>query len=226
MVGIVVLRPGSMCCDWTGMYGQYVNAARLYGKSMSELALNLGFQAQEQLGKSAAMHQQEDFLRLFVRHEAELRAFIGAVVRDAHAREDVFQETVVILWREFPRYDPGRPFGAWARGIAAKKLLEQRNNQRRSPLLCSPEAIRALADAAERATSDKRATLEALEHCVARLPDRSRRLLAMRYGQSQPPETIARHLGMTIAAVYQALWRLRGALRQCMRRYLARQDAG
>lgn len=172
------------------------------------------------------MHQQEDFLRLFLRHEAELRAFIGSIVRDAHLREDVFQETAVILWREFPRYDPSRSFGAWARGIAAKKLLEQRNSRRRGPLLFSPEAILALAEAAERAPGDSQASLEALEHCVGRLPDRSRRLLAMRYGQGQPPETIANHLGMTIAAVYQALWRLRGVLRQCMERYLARQSAG
>jgi RNA polymerase sigma-70 factor (ECF subfamily) len=171
------------------------------------------------------MHQQEDFLRLFLRHEVELRAFIGSIVRDAHVREDVFQETALILWREFPRYDPARSFGAWARGVAAKKLLEERNSQRRTQLLFSPEAIQALAEAAEQAPADNRPKLEALEHCVARLPDRSRRLLALRYGQSQSPETIAGHLGMTITAVYQALWRLRAALRQCMERYLARQGA-
>ena len=39
------------------------------------------------------MHHQDDFLRLLLRHEAELRAFIGSIVHDPHAREDVFQET-------------------------------------------------------------------------------------------------------------------------------------
>jgi RNA polymerase sigma-70 factor (ECF subfamily) len=172
------------------------------------------------------MHHQDHFLRLLLRHEAELRAFIGSIVHDPHAREDVFQETAVILWREFSRYDCSKSFGAWARGIAARKLLEQRNHQRRTPLLFSPEAIQMLAEAAERASSEHQPTLEALEHCVGRLPDRSRQLLAMRYGQSQAPETIAEQLGMTIAAVYQALWRLRAALRQCMERYLAGQSTG
>ena len=127
----------------------------------------------------------------------------------------------MILWREFPRYDRARSFGAWARGIAARKLLERRNSDRRAPLPFSPEAIRALAEAAERSPSRERPSLEALERCVERLPDRSRRLLAMRYGQDDPPEQIAAQIRTTTAAVYQALWRLRRWLRKCMERYVA-----
>ena len=171
------------------------------------------------------MDDQADFLRLFLRHEVELRAFIGSVIRDAHAREDVFQETAVILWREFPRYDRDRSFGAWARGIAARKLLERRRSDRCTPVPFSPEAIEMLAAAAERAESRDRPSLEALEHCVERLPDRWRRLLAMRYGQAEPPERIAAQISATTAAVYQALWRLRIRLRECVERYLA-IDAG
>jgi RNA polymerase sigma-70 factor (ECF subfamily) len=77
-----------------------------------------------------------------------------------------------------------------------------------------------LAAAAERSESRGRPSLEALEHCVERLPDRWRRLLAMRYGHGDPPERIAAEIGTTISAVYQALWRLRARLRECMERYL------
>jgi len=171
------------------------------------------------------MYDHAEFLRLFLRHETELRAFIGSVIRDAHAREDVLQETALILWREFSRYDRGRSFGAWARGIAARKLLERRNSDRRTPVPFSPEAIKMLAEAAERSQSRPRPSQEALEHCVERLPDRSRRLLAMRYGQGDPPEKIASQVRATTAAVYQALWRLRIRLRECIERYLA-FDAG
>jgi len=166
------------------------------------------------------MDDQADFLRLFLRHEAELRAFIGAVVRDVTAREDVLQETAVILWREFRRFDRGRSFGAWARGVAAKKLLERRNRERRTPVPFSPEAIQMLAEAAERSEARDRPSLEALQHCVERLPDRSRRLLAMRYGHEQTAEKIAAQIRVTTAAVYQALWRLRARLRACVERYL------
>ena len=69
-------------------------------------------------------------------------------------------------------------------------------------------------------------SLEALEHCVDRLPDRSRRLLAMRYGQDDSPERIAAQTRTTTAAVYQALWRLRTWLRKCVERHVASEARG
>lgn len=87
------------------------------------------------------MTEQEVFLSRFLRCEADLRAFVGAVVRDVHLREDVFQEIALTLWQQFGLYDPDRPFGAWARGVAAKKLLERSSGNRRLPLVLSPEAI-------------------------------------------------------------------------------------
>jgi len=167
------------------------------------------------------MSEHEVFLSQFLRCEADLRALVGAVVRDVHVREDVFQEIALTLWQQFSRYDPDRPFGAWARGVAAKKLLERFSRDRRLPLVFSPEAIRRLAEAAERSDSRPAPGFEALEHCLGKLPEKSRRLLTLRYGQAQPMEAIAAEIRATQAAVYQALSRLRRRLRECMERYLA-----
>jgi DNA-directed RNA polymerase specialized sigma24 family protein len=60
---------------------------------------------------------QKGVLKRFVRCETGLRAFVGAVVRDVHAREDPFQEIALTLWEHHARYDPSRPSGAWARGM-------------------------------------------------------------------------------------------------------------
>lgn len=170
------------------------------------------------------MDQHADFLRKFLQCEGDLRAFVGAVVRDVHARQDVFQEIAVTLWQNFARYDPQRSFAAWARGIAAKKLLERWNQGRRVPVPFSPEAIRRLAEAAERIESRPapgvEAGLEALEHCLGKLPEKSRRLLILRYGEAEPLEAIARQLRLSRDAIYQALGRLRRRLRDCMQRYL------
>ena len=166
------------------------------------------------------MDQQADFLRKFLQCEPDLRAFVGAVVRDVHARQDVFQEIAVTLWQHFARYDPGRSFAAWARGIAAKKLLERWNQGRRVPVPFSPEAIRRLVEVAERIESRPAPGLDALEHCLAKLPEKSRRLLILRYGEAEPLEAIARQLRISRDAIYQALGRLRRRLRDCMQRYL------
>ena len=69
------------------------------------------------------MSQHDEFLPLFLAHQGDLRAFIGALIRDAQTREDIFQNVSLTLWESFDRYDRDRSFGAWARGIAARKVL-------------------------------------------------------------------------------------------------------
>lgn len=63
--------------------------------------------------------------------QSDLRAFIRATVRDRPLREDVFQEVAMMLWRKFYRLDASRSFGAWARGRAARKIMEDRRESAR-----------------------------------------------------------------------------------------------
>jgi len=161
-----------------------------------------------------------EFLELFLAHEADLRAFIGAVVRDFQAREDVFQEVARILWRDFEKFDSSRRFGAWARGIAANKVLEEHRRRARSPLSFAPEVVEAIRDAYDATEQRPGAREEALRQCLHRLPEKSRALLALRYGDGLKCATIARRLGHSIDAVYQSLSRLRGALETCIRQRL------
>jgi RNA polymerase sigma-70 factor (ECF subfamily) len=160
------------------------------------------------------------FLELFLAHEGELRAFIGAVVRDAQAREDVFQEVARTLWRNFGRFDASRRFGAWARGIAANKVLEEHRRRARSPLSFAPEVVEAIRDAYDATEERPGAREEALRQCVQNLPEKSRTLLALRYGDGLKCTSIARRLGHSVDSVYQTLSRLRTALESCIRQRL------
>jgi RNA polymerase sigma-70 factor (ECF subfamily) len=170
------------------------------------------------------MDSQSEFLTRFLHCEVEIRAFVGSFVRDVHAREDLFQEIALTLWRRFDSYDPERSFGAWARGIAAKKLLERRNRSGRMPIPFSPAAIQMLAEAAERTQMNPTQSFEALEHCLDRLPEKSQRLLTMRYTQGRSANSIAAEFKTSVDAVYQALSRLRRRLRDCMRRRLGVEE--
>ncbi len=69
----------------------------------------------------AAMSQcfpQREFIRLFAQHERTIYAHILALLGDAEATQDVFQETCVVLWEKFAEFQAGTHFGAWARKIA------------------------------------------------------------------------------------------------------------
>lgn len=168
------------------------------------------------------MDGQEQFLRLFLQCQGEIRAFIGSLIRDPHVREDVFQEVALVLWREFSRYDPARPFGAWARGIAANKVLQRWERGSRLPVPFSPEAIQAILDAYERTeAAGPSLRAEALERCLESLPAKSRRLLVLRYEKSLKLGQIAERVHASLDAVHKALARIRARLQACVERRLA-----
>lgn len=166
------------------------------------------------------MGDQAAFLKLLLKHQTDIKAFIGSLVRDAHLREDIFQDVVLIAWEQFDKYDPTRSFGAWARGVAANKILQRRHQDRRFPVTFSNETIQAVLEAFNRTEKEASRRAEALQECLKAVPERSRQLLAMRYGQGLSGHEISRRAGTSLDAVYQALLRVRAAIEKCIRRRL------
>jgi len=169
--------------------------------------------------------QYDEYLRLFLKHEPDLRAFIGSVIRDHHVREDLVQDVAVVCWQQFARYDRGRSFGAWARGIAANKVRQRMARSDLFPLVSDPAVLDAVLQAFDRTEEEASPRLEALRVCVSRLPEKSRRLLEYRYGEAMRPDEIAERLKRRRDAIYKALARLRSKLEECIRRRLALEEA-
>lgn len=171
------------------------------------------------------MAEQEEFLKRLLHAEHDLRAFIGSLVSDAHARDDVYQDAVLTLWRENKSYDPARSFGAWARGVAARKILQHKAQDRRFPAAFSPDGIQAVLEAYERTEESAPLRTSALRDCVGQLPEKSREIVALRYDDELPADQIARKTGQTVDAIYQTLARIRARLEDCVRRRLALESA-
>lgn len=166
------------------------------------------------------MDKQQDFLKHFLQHQDDLRAFIGSLVRDRHAADDVLQDVAVVLWRKVDEYDPSRSFGGWARGIASNKILQLFEKSKKLPVPLSPEAIQAVVGAYEEAGSGAGDEQAALNHCLDRLPDKSRNLVQMRYEESLKLKDIANRVASSLDAVHKALSRIRDALRECVEQKL------
>lgn len=162
----------------------------------------------------------DEFLKLLLRHEHDLRAFIGSLVLDRHVRDDVYQEVALTLWDRKEDFDRTHSFGAWARGIAAKKMLKHRERDARFPLLLGADAIEAIAQAYDR-TETEVFGAEALQECLDQIPAKSRDLLELRYAKNWKADAIAAQTAATVDAVYQALSRLRSRLEECIRQRLA-----
>jgi RNA polymerase sigma-70 factor (ECF subfamily) len=64
------------------------------------------------------------------------------------------------------------------------------------------------------------ARLDALKHCVECLPERSRRLVDLRYHENRDGQQVAETMGLKLDAMYQAMRRVHLALRECVERRL------
>ncbi len=167
------------------------------------------------------MDQHQRFLALFLRHQDDLRAFIGSVVRDWTAVDDIVQETAAVAWRKFTEFDQTRSFGAWLRGIASFEIRKHRERGARVPTLLSPEAIAAIDVVWEDDSSPASSRLEALSHCLERVESQSRTILAWRYRDGLDIDAVAKRCGRRSEAVGKMLQRLRAALATCVARQLA-----
>jgi len=162
------------------------------------------------------MDRKDEFMRVFVKHQMELKAFISSVVRDWQLRDDIFQEVAVVLWQKFDTYDPARPFGAWARGIARNKIMQTWEKLKKLPVLLEPEAIDAVMAAYSETEPNSSAMEEALKLCVKGLPDKSKKLIALRYEVPMKLKQIAKRFNTTLDAVNKTLSRIRAGLQKCI----------
>jgi len=87
----------------------------------------------------------ESFLRLWTRHEPELRAFVRSCCPRAQEVDGVLQDVSIAAWRKFATLDDHEAFGPWACLIARYELLMARrrfagidSSSRRTSLHCSP----------------------------------------------------------------------------------------
>jgi RNA polymerase sigma-70 factor (ECF subfamily) len=173
----------------------------------------------EQLGQT-----HEEFMRLFSQHARRVYQFILALAMNHADADEVYQNTCVILWRKFESYDPGGSFYAWACRIAQLELMQVRRKNKRMQTF-SEDVLNLLADHALSRGEELGSREDALADCLAKLNDADRRLIEQRYYDERAPKEIARQRSISVHSVYRALARIHIALRECVHRTIAREQA-
>jgi RNA polymerase sigma-70 factor (ECF subfamily) len=171
--------------------------------------------------------RQGQVARLLMKHRTSLYGFIFACVRNHDDTEDILQNVSVAVTESIGQLKDESGFLPWAREIARRRVLAHRRSARRD-LVCDPEVARALAEASDRVEREQPASAHraALMACLEGLPGESRRLIQMRYDREfGDVADIARQLGRTVQSVYAQLKRIKIALRECVSRRLAVEQA-
>jgi RNA polymerase sigma factor (sigma-70 family) len=151
-------------------------------------------------------------------------AYVAYVVGDGPDAEDITSEAFVRATRYRSSYDPAKGSPAtWLVGIARRCIAD-----RPRPPIPTDEYDHGSVDPHE-----GRIEMLAVRAAVARLPERDRELVALRYGADLTARQIADELGLQTNAVEVALHRLHGKLRielaadfQPEERRAARKDLG
>jgi RNA polymerase sigma factor (sigma-70 family) len=156
-----------------------------------------------------------------------LLAWFLAATGDPIRAEDLVQDVFAQAIKNAERFDPSRSFGAWLRGIARNVLLMSHRDQKRRVLSVDPAVLGRLDEAAARSEplhampdyAELRQTI--LRDCMKSLPERSRSVLALKYGEGRVSREIAKATGLQVGAVDVLLSRARRALQDCVTRKLA-----
>jgi RNA polymerase sigma-70 factor, ECF subfamily len=164
------------------------------------------------------------FSELMRRHQAGVRVYLGAHLRDAHVLDDLVQDVFLRAFRSLPTLQDPAAFRSWLTGIAHHRVLEHlRERSRRATR--EREIFEAFFDHSQIALLEgedhdarKGIELEALRHCLRRLPPEGARLVREHYFKGRKIAAFAEEEGKNESAIRMSLFRLREALRDCMRR--------
>ena len=166
------------------------------------------------------------FLQYFLKNEGLLKAYLVAAVQDLDDADDLLQEVSSVLWEKFDRYDPARPFAAWALGVARLEVLNYRKGLARRREVLSEDSLRALEDTALQNAPEVDGIRTHLSTCLSGIKEAPRRVLDMRYREALPIQKIAERMGRKVGAVEMTLVRVRRALRECIDRRMHRIKTG
>lgn len=164
---------------------------------------------------------QSDFMRLFVRHERDLRVFARGMLPNWPAVDDVLQEASVVMWKKLHQLEKEEDFFNWARVIVRYEALRARRNAARDRLVLSEETLNLLADEATDITGgDLEQERAALNSCLQKMGDEQRDLVFAASMRDGGVKELAEATNRTANSLYKLIGRLRASLRDCVDREL------
>jgi RNA polymerase sigma-70 factor (ECF subfamily) len=163
-------------------------------------------------------NRHTEFLTQLIRCERPLGAYVYGLVNHTADAEDILQLTKLQMWRLFDQFEEGGNFLAWARKVAFYQMLNFRRAGKPVHLPLSGDILESLGTAVAELSNQGDRRRDALEHCLGKLPVNHRRLILLRYFEEMEVPSLAAQIGMTVAAVYRSLSRVRLNLLNCIER--------
>jgi RNA polymerase sigma-70 factor (ECF subfamily) len=170
------------------------------------------------------MEARERLTRLWLEAEPAVRAFVFASISSFADAEDVAQKVALTVARRFDEYDGERSFQAWALWLAKSRVIDHYRVKGREKLVFSEPLLDQMAASLESRHKEQSDRAVALEQCIEKLPDKSRRLLRLRYDDDASAEEIAEILDSSAGSIRVLLHRVRNVLADCIQLELQKEN--
>jgi|SRR5215469_16515117 len=146
---------------------------------------------------------------VFQQFQADVYAWILRIVRNKSAAEDLTLEAFWRIYKAHARFDPARPFGAWARRIASNVALNHLKTEKAVVDLSESMSITSEEDPVLR-----REIVVGIRRAVSELPDKLRIVALLALIEERPYAEIAESLGISEAGVKTRVFRTVRKLRK------------
>ncbi len=160
---------------------------------------------------------EQDILRTLMKSRDRIAAAAWVVVRDAHAAEDIFQNVALKALTKEVSFESEGAVLSWAFITARREGIDWLRRHRKKSTGLDPEILDMLEQEWLCETARRgEARMEALRACLKTLPEKSSRLLRLRYFEGNSCGDVATKLGTGLNAVYKRLSRLHKGLKECI----------
>ena len=160
------------------------------------------------------------FLSYTLKHQPQLYGYIFAMVPNLSVVDDLVQETILVMWEKFETFEPGTSFFAWAKKIAYYKVINYLDRAHHSDVYFNKEILENIEkNSIVFENTDTR--IEALEECMAKLKDKDKELLKLKYVEGLSIKEVAIKVSRPIQGMYKVMARIHNTLENCVRANLA-----
>lgn len=172
--------------------------------------------------KKRPIQQEAIFVGEITRFQTQLRAYIISLMPGVSGAADVLQETNIVLWEKRAKFEAGTNFRAWACAIARFEVKTHRRKMYRlGTVVLDDDLADQLAEPFQSDAEQPEEHLQALEQCLARLRGPERELIEHRYFSKSTLEGFAAASGRSVETLRNSLYRIRAALKICIKDKLA-----
>ena len=160
---------------------------------------------------------EKEILRFLMQSRERISAAAWLVVKDAHVAEDIFQNTVLKAVTKDVSFEAEAALFSWAFITARRDSLNWFRKHGRE-LVGIDEDILTLIhqDWQNDHLNPKGNRFEMLRDCMEELPQKSEKILRLRYFEGLSCGEIADSISITLDAVYKRISRIQNSLRKCV----------